>query len=168
MPQIEQSFADIEDHIENVAKSVEVLDNQIKETNEAFNKCVLQIEETADSRIADIKAEEKRLKLDLENRREGEIRKLQKKKDNLESKKKEGENVKQVVRGSLDRARHATLLNHLVHGGLRAKLQDVSQQKGEKLKVIVAQPAVSSREAEWRELGKARFTWDVLNIRILM
>ena len=154
MPQIEQSFADMDDHIENVAKSVEVLDTQIKETNEAFNKCVLQVEETAASRIADIKAEEKRLKLELENKREEELRKLQQQKDDLESKKKERENVKQVVRGSLDRARHATLLTHLVHGGLRDKLQDVSQQKGEKLKVTVAQPAVSSREAEWRELGK--------------
>ena len=154
MPQIEQSFADMENDIENVAKSVDVLDNQMKETNQAFNKCVLQIEETATSRIADIKAEEKRLKLELENRREEEIRKLQQKKEYLESKKKEGENVKQVVRGSLDRARHATLLTHLVHGGLRDKLQDVSQKKGEKLKVTVAQPAVSSREAEWMALGK--------------
>ena len=154
MPQIEQSFVDVDDQLEGLEKSVDVLDNQIKETNEAFNNCVLQVEETAASRIADIKGEEKKLKLELENRREEELRKLQQKKGDLESKKKEGENVKQVVRGSLDRARHATLLTHLVHGGLKDKLQDVSQQKGETLKVTVAEPAVSSREVEWRALGQ--------------
>ena len=94
------------------------------------------------------------MQADVKTKETEEISKLEEVQEQLELKKKERENIRRVLGGSMDRARHASLLRELVHGGLRNKVQDVKQNFEPPVQLKVNMPQYRENLTEWKKLAE--------------
>ena len=123
-------------------RSTDKIEQKIKKTRDDFQRCVNQIDKKAEERIAEIRAMQQQMKANLRTRETGEIEKLEKVKRDLSEKKRDGENVRRVVRTSLDRARHASLMTELLQDGLGHKMEALMKWEGEEEEVEVDVPEI--------------------------